>query len=196
MSLTYRHYPLASGVANLTHVNENLADISTWANGNIVGADLSSDAGILTTQLACNKQDCIATLKYSAAWPAASATTPRDLFPLPGLNGDEAWEITDYAWSCSDTGDNTAAFDIRYGRYTAGTWGNVGSIATGVVFTSGAAADTGGQGRNAARLSVQIAPDNTAPFSLALMSAVQGANALSAGILVVSVRMRRVLQSI
>jgi hypothetical protein len=212
MALTLRHYPLASGVANLTYVNENYADILSWS-GSLRSGDMAADAGIVPTQLSNNKLDTIVTLRYVVppstgplavlGWSAmaVSATTPLDIAPLPGLNGDEAWTVTDYSWVCSDTGSVAGQFDIRYGWFGAGSlWTNVGSIATGVVMTTGGDG-LGNQGRNAARLSIAIAPNSTAPYSLALMCAATGTGVLTASttapaILVVNVRLRRVLQSV
>lgn len=198
MALSLRHYPLSSGIFNLTYLNENLADIQTKF-GNIDNSDIVATAGIVPTKLSASNMEWTAQLVYTgamAAWPGAGATTPLIAIPLPGQSGDASWVATDMTWVCNDVGDGAGSFDVRYGSYGgAGLWANTGSIITGVTITS-VAANTGYQGRST-RLAVTL-PNSATVLSIGLMSAGAGVGVLSAatGYLAVSVRLRRVLQSI
>lgn len=200
MALTLRHYPLASGVFNLTHLNENLSDIQDKFNGGIDNSDISTLAAIAPTKLSASNQEWTAQLKYhfgnQGAWPAVGATTPLDVVPVPGQSGDTSWIATDVTWVCNDVGDGAGSFDVRYGSFNgAGVWVNAGSIAAGTTIAS-VAANAGNEGRSA-RLAVSI-PNGADVTSIALMSGAAGVGVVTAAgsFLCVSVRLRRVLQSI
>lgn len=201
MALTLRHYPLASGVFNLTHLNENLSDIQDKF-GSIDNSDIASDAAIAATKLAASNQEWVVQLIYhfgdAGQWPAdSSGATPLVAVPMPGQNGDTSWVATDVTWVTNDVGSGDALFDVRYGSYNgSGVWANAGSIVTDVAIDDAGANDTGNQGRSA-RLAVSI-PNGSSVTSIALMSAGQGTDAIAeaSSFLAVSVRLRRVLQSI
>lgn len=207
MSLTLRHYPLASGTANLTHVNEDLADIQNKF-GSIDDSDIAAGANIAVTKLAAYYQEWVVQLLWTVhctagpalvVWPAASATTPLVAVPMPGQSGDGSWVATDVSFVCNDVGTADASFDVRYGHYDGtGVWTNDGSIKTGQTITRLGGDATGSQGRNS-RTAVTI-PNGSTVTSIALMSAGQGTNVLNGaaatGFLCVSVRLRRQLQSI
>lgn len=200
MALTLRHYPLASGVFNLTHLNENLADIQNKF-GSIDNSDVASDAAIAVTKLAAANAEWTAQLivngaMLAAGWPAVSATTPLIAVPMPGQSGDTSWIATDVTWVCNDVGAGTGLFDVRYGSFDgAGAWVDAGTLVTAVTIDD-VAANTGNEGRSS-RLAVSI-PNGADVTSIALMSGGVDATALSTaqGFLSVSVRLRRVLQSI
>lgn len=193
-------YPIAAGAVVRQTLNSILAAIVSKFSGGIDNSDISTAASITVTKLAASNCDLWVELPYlerGTVWPAVSATTPLVAVPLPGQSGDTAWVATDVSWVCNDIGTADASFDVRYGHYDGtGVWVNDGSITTGVVLTRLGGDGTGSQGRSA-RLSVSI-PNGATVTSIALMSAGAGTAVITGatGFLVVSVRLRRVLQSI
>lgn len=193
-------YPLAAGAVARATLNTILAAIVSKFSGGIDNSDVSASAAITPTKLSASNMEWTAHLIYTgamAAWPAVGATTPLVAIPMPGQSGDTSWVATDVSWVCNDAGDGAGSFDVRYGSFNgAGAWANAGSITTGVTIALAGAANTGNEGRST-RLSVSI-PNGADVTSIALMSAGAGVGVLSAatGFLCVSVRLRRVLQSI
>jgi len=193
-------YPISAGTVVRSAINSILAAIVSKFNANIDNSDISSTANISPTKLSASNTECWVTLPYlerGTVWPAVSATTPLVAAALPGQSGDASWVATDVSWVCNDIGTADASFDVRYGHYDGtGAWTNDGSVTLGVVLTRIGGDGTGSQGRSS-RLSVSI-PNGATVTSLALMSAGAGTGVVSAatGFLVVSVRLRRVLQSI
>lgn len=193
-------YPLAAGTVTRSVLNTIFASIVSKFSGGIDNTDISSAAAISPTKLSASNTDLWVHLPYyaRAVWPAVSATTPLAIVALPGQSGDADWVATDVTWVCNDIGTADGSFDVRYGGYDgAGLWVNGGSITTGVVLTRLGGDATGNQGRSA-RLSVSI-PNGATVSSIALMSAGAGTGVVTStttGFLVVSVRLRRVLQSI
>lgn len=165
----------STGVQASAPIEANFAAVAAKF-GDIRNADVAANAGISIDKLDKQYQEVWVELfvnsnMLAAAWPAAGATTPLALVPIPGSNGDEAWTITDVSWVCNDCGGLAGLFDVRYGAYNAGTglWANAGSIVTNVAITAGAA-NTGGQGKALEGGSTSIAFSATAQ-SIALMSA-------------------------
>ena len=194
-------YTLAAGVVNRANLNSIFAAIVSKFAGNIDNSDISSSANIAPTKLSASNQECWINFAWEfdlhGAWPAVSATTPRTkAIPLPGQSADTSWVATDVTWACNDVGTANGSFDVRYGHYdAAGAWTNDGSVTTGVTITR-AIDNAGNQGRSA-RLAVTI-PNGATVSSIALMSAGAGTGVVTAAgsFLCVSVRLRRVLQSI
>lgn len=209
MALTLRHYPLASGVFNLTHLNENLADITAKFDAGIDDSDISPDAAISLSKLAASNIEHWVTLKYhfaqgnagaGATWTslAVSATVPLDAVPIPGQSTDTSWVVTDYVFVCNDVGTADGAFGLYVGHYDgAGAWTNDHTIVASQNITPSPVDNLGTQGRSA-RLSSPTITYGSDVKSLALMVAAQGTAVITAenSFLAVSVRLRRVLQSI
>ncbi len=193
-------YPLAAGTVTRSVLNSIFAAISSKFSGGIDNSDVNAQAAITPTKLSASNTDVWVHLPFfaRAAWPAVAATTPLVAMPLPGQSGDTSWIATDVTWVCNDIGTADGSFDVRYGHYDgAGAWTNDGSITTGVTLTRIGGDATGSQGRSA-RLSVSI-PNGATVTSIALMSAGAGTAVVTStttGFLCVSVRLRRVLQSI
>ena len=192
-------YPLAAGSVARATLNSILAAIVSKFSGGIDNSDINADADIVPTKLSASNMEWTAYLLYhfgmQGAWPATGATTPLVAVPMPGQSGDTSWVATDVSYVCSDVGTADASFDVRYGAYDGtGAWVNSGSILTGQTIASPGADNTGSQGRST-RLAESI-PNSATVQSIALMSAGQGTGVISQGFLAVSVRLRRVLQSI
>ncbi len=191
-------FPLAAGTVVRATLNTILTAIVNKFSGGIDNSDINADADIVPTKLSASNQEWVCQLDYyfgtQGAWPAVSATTPLAAVALPGQDGDASWVVTDVCLVCSDVGDGAGLLDVRYGHYVAGVWTNVGTI-TASLGINGTGVDGTGTVERDSRLSVTI-PNSTDPYAIALMSAGQGTGVVTAGFLSVSVRLRRILQSI
>ena len=206
--------PTLTGTIVSTQLDDNF---STLANrfGNITTADISSTAGITTSQLAASYERILVTFKVlnnggttvtvngvaGASLSALAAGTRLDLCPIPGDSSDADWEISDVQWVCSDTGDGASSVRIEWGYFDAvGTWTTSTTPVAAFLLTNANAAQDSNDVHavNGANTAIDYAHGaiNT-PRSLALILAVQGAGTLSVAgsFLVVSALLRRKIQA-
>jgi hypothetical protein len=178
MALTYS-YPTLSNPVSKAEIEANFADVAAKFS-QIVSADLSSSAGIVSTQLSQPYQEIWVPLLYAGGAGMPVANTILDVAPIPGSNGDTAWTATDVAWVCTDTGAGTGTFDVVYGGYVAGVFTGVTNIALAVsISEGGAGANDARQNYGLSGGSVSLAYTTTVR-SIALRVATQDATTVSA----------------
>lgn len=198
MSLTITNTFTAGSTIVAADINTNFTDVSNKF-GNIDNSDIKSGAAIDVDKLSAQYQEkdivlVVHQAQLAAGWPAASATTPLAVIPIPGSNGDTAWTATDVSWVCTDTGDGAGDFDVRYGEFNStGVWTNTASVVTTVSMTNANAANDANDGKALEGGSVSL-PFATTSRGLAIMSSAASATTLAGGtgkFLAVTVTLRR-----
>jgi hypothetical protein len=156
MALTITYTTLSTTYDSDEH-DTNWSDVQSKF-GNIVDADIKSDAAIGIDKLAASYQEVFVQLKFSGvlfgAWPAAPVDPAAptfaeliDYIPLPGTDADTPWIATDVSWCSNDTGTASGSFDVRFGAYSAvGVMTGAGTVITGAAITF-IGADLGNEGR-------------------------------------------------
>ena len=195
--------PTLTGTIVATELDANFSTLASKF-GSITNADISAGAALDTTKFAAYYQETFVTLTISASdlaagWPAASVTTPLQTVPIPYITtSDEAWVVTDIGWLCQDTGAGTGQFGLYWGAYsTLGTWENVGAAISTVTMANANAGNDANDGRVSGLTYSLAVPSPIEQRSIALVSAVVDATALTTAysMLNVTLRLRRKLQA-
>lgn len=108
-----------------TEVQEEFNAVRSYTTS-IPAADLAG--GILLSQLEARYEHLLVSCWVNdfmlgaggAGWPAAAAWGSLACIPLPGANGDVAWQVASGSWVCTDTGAGTAQFNIGWCYAAAG----------------------------------------------------------------------------
>ena len=208
-------FPTLTGTIVSTQLDSNF---STLANrfGNIVNADVASNAAIDIDKLSANYERILIRLgcynnagttvtvggAAGASLSALAVGTLIDACPLPGDSSDTNWDLRDASWLCTDTGNAATQIRIEWGYYSAtGVWTVSSTPIAAFALTNANAADDANDGHqlnsSSNTLDFNHATGGNTPRSLALVLNTQGANTLSAAgsRLVVSLLLRRKIQS-
>src|SRR3990167_3111592 len=138
MALTLTNTTL-SNPASKSEVEANFTDIQNKFAGNIINADISSNAAIALSKLAASYERIALQFKVThhlydvaadyinaataSSLSAVAGNTVLDAVPIPGNSSDTNWQISDVSWHCTDTGDGATTVRFEWGyRDAAGAW--------------------------------------------------------------------------
>jgi hypothetical protein len=184
MALTITN-PTLTTTFDSTEVDANFADVVNKFDSGIVDADINASASIGIDKISASYQEVWLVLKATAV-----ATGIEAVAALPGSTGDTEWKVTDISWAIDDDGTaGTTSFDVEYGTYSAGTWTQITSLATGSIVSS--TANQGQQGRALEGGSISVPHTATVP-SIAINITAAGTAMVD---LTVTVALRRQITS-